>query len=62
MAQLGAPRHDPIPIGDAAAPPFTYLPDLNAIRLDIHDIAAVDLTLRETGPRRTGVAPFRLGC
>ena len=27
MTQVGAPRHDPIPIGDAAAPPFARLPD-----------------------------------
>jgi len=27
MTQVGAPRHDPIPIGDAAAPPFVRLPD-----------------------------------
>src|SRR5262245_22000560 len=27
MTQVGAPRHDPIPIGDAATPPFVRLPD-----------------------------------
>ena len=27
MTQVGAPRHDPIPIGDVATPPFVRLPD-----------------------------------
>lgn len=27
MTQVGAPRHDPIPIGDIAKPPFAKLPD-----------------------------------
>ena len=27
MSKAGAPRHDPIPIGDIAAPPFVRLPD-----------------------------------
>src|SRR5215467_2726668 len=27
MTQLGAPRHDPIPIGDVAKPPFVRLPE-----------------------------------
>src|SRR5262249_50271345 len=27
MTQVGAPRHDPIPIGDVASPPFARLPD-----------------------------------
>jgi FdhE protein len=27
MTQVGAPRHDPIPIGDIAAPPFVRLPE-----------------------------------
>lgn len=27
MAQVGAPRHDPIPIGEVSAPPFARLPD-----------------------------------
>jgi FdhE protein len=31
MTQVGAPRHDPIPIGDAAAPPFVRLPDPRAV-------------------------------
>jgi len=31
MTQVGAPRHDPIPIGDAAAPPFARLPDPRAV-------------------------------
>ena len=31
MTQIGAPRHDPIPIGDVAAPPFARLPDPAAL-------------------------------
>jgi hypothetical protein len=27
MSQIGAPRHDPVPIGEVAAPPFARLPD-----------------------------------
>src|SRR5262245_28211500 len=27
MTQVGAPRHDPIPLGEVATPPFTRLPD-----------------------------------
>jgi FdhE protein len=27
MTQVGAPRHDPIPIGDVATPPFAHLPE-----------------------------------
>src|SRR5262247_2734249 len=27
MTQVGAPRHDPIPIGDVATPPYVRLPD-----------------------------------
>src|SRR5215470_7580521 len=27
MTQVGAPKHDPIPIGDIAAPAFARLPD-----------------------------------
>jgi FdhE protein len=27
MTQVGAPRHDPIPIGEVAKPPFARLPD-----------------------------------
>lgn len=27
MSKTGAPRHDPIPIGEIAAPPFAHLPD-----------------------------------
>src|SRR5580692_38320 len=27
MSKAGAPRHDPIPIGEIAAPPFVRLPD-----------------------------------
>ena len=27
MTQVGAPRHDPIPIGEVASPPFARLPD-----------------------------------
>src|SRR5215472_15480121 len=31
MTQVGAPRHDPIPIGEVAAPPFARLPDPGAL-------------------------------
>jgi FdhE protein len=31
MAQVGAPKHDPIPIGDVAAPPFVRLPAPDAL-------------------------------
>ena len=31
MTQVGAPRHDPIPIGDVATPPFVRLPDPAAL-------------------------------
>src|SRR5262245_42192866 len=31
MTQTGAPRHDPIPIGAVAAPPFARLPDPTAL-------------------------------
>lgn len=27
MSEIGAPRHDPVPIGEVAAPPFCRLPD-----------------------------------
>src|SRR5262245_13211675 len=27
MSQVGAPKHDPIPIGEIAAPPFARVPD-----------------------------------
>ena len=27
MSEIGAPRHDPVPIGDIATPPFARLPD-----------------------------------
>jgi len=31
MTQVGAPRHDPIPIGDIAAPPFVRLPEPDSL-------------------------------
>jgi FdhE protein len=31
MSQVGAPRHDPIPIGEIAKPPFVRLPDPTAL-------------------------------
>lgn len=31
MTQIGAPRHDPIPIGEVARPPFARVPDLTAL-------------------------------
>lgn len=33
MAKTGAPRHDPIPIGEMARPPFARLPDLRGFFL-----------------------------
>ena len=27
MSKIGAPRHDPVPIGEIATPPFARLPD-----------------------------------
>src|SRR5437868_2391110 len=27
MSEIGAPRHDPVPIGEVSAPPFCRLPD-----------------------------------
>ena len=27
MSKAGAPRHDPVPIGEVAEPPFARLPD-----------------------------------
>src|SRR5262245_38275386 len=31
MTQVGAPRHDTVPIGDEARPPFARLPDLHSL-------------------------------
>src|SRR5262245_13847483 len=34
MSKVDAPRHDPIPIGEVAAPPFCHLPDPLALFVD----------------------------
>ncbi len=31
MTQVGTPKHDPIPIGEIAKPPFARLPDPSAM-------------------------------